>query len=582
MAALVSSAVPWRLVRYAGVAYQCDAELLVRASRLRETLERFERTCTEPGLRVSVLPLADAMRQHAQLSQSLDSWVRNVGRGFEQADRGRLSGSPLMLFCAAPGHAGGVYWLGRCVDVLDHLKRYRSVIASLFVLSSFRAGPYAGTVIIDLPDALGTVLKPFGKDLWDVRHWAGLEGHTTWITATKVPFLLVTTVAFADLVGVLPEVVSGVRCTLVADITVARKVGEVSANVLTRIAPVAVGWVVGILVASAAVAAIPAVVTGAIVAGVVGLAGYYLAKWGTATILEAGQVEDRLASGIEVGIEKTGRLAVAADKAVHSCVDQASAWFSSVARDVVSWWSDGMDTLGRGGVTLDAVFRDTVQDVAASVRGGLKSMGAAGTRVVAAVRPTLERGGSAVDSALGGVIARTSTLGLTAAAYVGELIAGEDGGDLTEESAQNVTAEKEPLAESVEAEADDTDLRAHRLNDADPAKFTSCVAYARARRPDLPLISGDHGAYNYIEMHRNAASYYQFGDDAPEDLTQSPLRQGVAVVWDRGQAGADEEYGHVAIIEEVHSDHIVVSEANWGGPRRQISYEDLRELHFIL
>lgn len=120
-----------------------------------------------------------------------------------------------------------------------------------------------------------------------------------------------------------------------------------------------------------------------------------------------------------------------------------------------------------------------------------------------------------------------------------------------------------------------------RLHPVDPRQYTSCVRYAQDRRPDLGLAPGDGGAYNYIEKFHDRL--YHLPPEAA-DLRRTSLRVGTAVVWDRGQQGAHPQYGHVAIIEEVREDEVIVSEAGWGdgAPRRAIPRERLTELHFIL
>lgn len=123
------------------------------------------------------------------------------------------------------------------------------------------------------------------------------------------------------------------------------------------------------------------------------------------------------------------------------------------------------------------------------------------------------------------------------------------------------------------------------LQEADPGRYSSCVLYAQARRPDLGLAAGDGGAYNYIQQYRESLRYYRVPPEAAQEgrLQQTYLRPGTVVVWDRGQQGADATYGHVAIIETVGPDYIEVSEAGWGSStRRRLAATDLPELHFIL
>lgn len=129
-----------------------------------------------------------------------------------------------------------------------------------------------------------------------------------------------------------------------------------------------------------------------------------------------------------------------------------------------------------------------------------------------------------------------------------------------------------------------TDLPPPDLRDADPGQYSSCALYAQARRHDLGPTGGDGGAYNYIEQYRQSQRYYRLPREAtPSGLLQTDLRVGTAVVWERGQQGADATWGHVAIIEEVGPDYVEISEAGWGsGTRRRIPAADLLDLHFIL
>lgn len=122
------------------------------------------------------------------------------------------------------------------------------------------------------------------------------------------------------------------------------------------------------------------------------------------------------------------------------------------------------------------------------------------------------------------------------------------------------------------------------LQPADPAHYTSCALYAQARRPDLIRpIGGDGGAYNYIELYENTRHYYRLPTEAVADLRTTPLKPGVAVVWDKGTLDADPTYGHIAIIEKVEPGYIEVSEAGWGNQtRRRIPADQLPDLHFIL
>jgi uncharacterized protein YukE len=122
------------------------------------------------------------------------------------------------------------------------------------------------------------------------------------------------------------------------------------------------------------------------------------------------------------------------------------------------------------------------------------------------------------------------------------------------------------------------------LRPATPSTGGSCALYAQARRPDLGPCGGNHGAYNYIEKYANTPQSYRVDETmASGDLGNTWLRPGTAVVWDRTHPKADPTYGHVAIIEEVGPDYVVVSESGWSsGTRRQIPASELPALYFIL
>ncbi len=124
-----------------------------------------------------------------------------------------------------------------------------------------------------------------------------------------------------------------------------------------------------------------------------------------------------------------------------------------------------------------------------------------------------------------------------------------------------------------------------QLVDVDPAVYRhNCALYAQARRPDLGPTDGQGGAADYIERFRHKV--FQLPSDA-SDLRQH-LSVGYAVVWNRGHptlAGTPgAQHGHVAIIEQVEPDEIVVSHTNWGNSfRMTISRKQLLDwgLYFI-
>lgn len=130
---------------------------------------------------------------------------------------------------------------------------------------------------------------------------------------------------------------------------------------------------------------------------------------------------------------------------------------------------------------------------------------------------------------------------------------------------------------------------AHPLRPADPGWYDpniGCVQYAITRRPDLRVTDAPiPGAADYIDYYRRKGQVLQLqGTEA--DLRQA-VKPGHAVVWPRGHSALagtpGATYGHVAIVEEVYPDHIVVSQAGWPGkPRMEIPRDQLPPLYIVL
>lgn len=87
MARSISSAEPEKLFRYSDTGMRLDHDLVSEASLLASRLQHFEDTCREPGYRVSASHLAGGLRSHGSQSETIDGWVRLVGKGFQMADR---------------------------------------------------------------------------------------------------------------------------------------------------------------------------------------------------------------------------------------------------------------------------------------------------------------------------------------------------------------------------------------------------------------------------------------------------------------------------------------------------------------
>ncbi len=89
----------------------------------------------------------------------------------------------------------------------------------------------------------------------------------------------------------------------------------------------------------------------------------------------------------------------------------------------------------------------------------------------------------------------------------------------------------------------------------------SCARYAASRRPDLGSTgSGPHkyeAAANYA--HKFADKAFQIGEGERGNLKDA-IGIGYAITWEPGYK-SHAEYGHVAIVEEVYDNYIVISEA---------------------
>jgi len=125
----------------------------------------------------------------------------------------------------------------------------------------------------------------------------------------------------------------------------------------------------------------------------------------------------------------------------------------------------------------------------------------------------------------------------------------------------------------------------HTLNPVDPSKYgdLGCARYAAARRPDLGSTQSNHedftdqAAANYISKYNTTA----FQITAGTDLTNA-IGKGYAVVWKPGVDGANATYGHVAIVEDVGKDYVIVSQAGWStGTTMKIPINKLQDLWLI-
>ena len=129
----------------------------------------------------------------------------------------------------------------------------------------------------------------------------------------------------------------------------------------------------------------------------------------------------------------------------------------------------------------------------------------------------------------------------------------------------------------VESRRDETENN-NRLSNADPSG-ESCATYARKRRNDLGRNDLGHTSEHHDPdsgYDKEAAANYKnipgsfelSNQDNISDLTKV-IHEGDAIVWDKGAISSDypegHRYGHVAIVEKVYPDRVVVSHANWSG-----------------
>lgn len=130
---------------------------------------------------------------------------------------------------------------------------------------------------------------------------------------------------------------------------------------------------------------------------------------------------------------------------------------------------------------------------------------------------------------------------------------------------------------------------AHKLEPADPSQYdphTGCVSYATARRPDLRVTDAPiPGAADYIPYYEQKGKVMRV-QEADQDLRQK-VKPGYAVVWPRGHPDLvgtpGGQFGHVAIVEEVGPDYVIISQAGWPGkPTMKLTREQLKSLYLIV
>jgi hypothetical protein len=128
-----------------------------------------------------------------------------------------------------------------------------------------------------------------------------------------------------------------------------------------------------------------------------------------------------------------------------------------------------------------------------------------------------------------------------------------------------------------------TGIFQNRLRNVSPKNYASCALYAAARRPDLGSTQSnfeefkDLAAANYISKYKDTA----FQINSNSDLTEK-VGEGFAVVWKPGVQKSNPTYGHVAIVEEVGKDYVIVSHSGWStGTQTKIPVNKLQELWLI-
>ena len=145
---------------------------------------------------------------------------------------------------------------------------------------------------------------------------------------------------------------------------------------------------------------------------------------------------------------------------------------------------------------------------------------------------------------------------------------------------QSVITEQKTVKDNSQQEK--SKLTSPALVDVSPKDYSSCALYAAARRPDLGSTQSDRerfkdqAAANYICKFQEKAFQVTEKDG---DLRQY-IGVGYALIWEPGVAGAHEDYGHVAIVEEVGEDYVIVSHAGWSGSNK-IPLSKLSQLWLI-
>lgn len=119
-----SSAEPLILLRYSDTLILVDDGLGAEANRLRSALQHFEATCREPGFRMLVSHVADALVQYAQRARAVDLWVRDVGVGFQLAAGGGMYGPVSTVAIGTLWAGSGSLVAGTTSEITDAGRRW--------------------------------------------------------------------------------------------------------------------------------------------------------------------------------------------------------------------------------------------------------------------------------------------------------------------------------------------------------------------------------------------------------------------------------------------------------------------------
>lgn len=112
-----SSAEPEKLFRYSDVGLALNSEVKSELARLRGSLAHFESVCREPGFRLGVMHHADSLGSYSSECETVDSWVRCVGAGFQAADSGGFGAILLQVARWQPWHVpvAAAAWLASSI-----------------------------------------------------------------------------------------------------------------------------------------------------------------------------------------------------------------------------------------------------------------------------------------------------------------------------------------------------------------------------------------------------------------------------------------------------------------------------------